>query len=228
MKARYAILDFDGVVADTESVFAKFDCALLNAALEQAGKQERLTIKEVRNLAGMSGENKLIHVAKKYGFDVKSVEKEFLETRRKQRPELFKTRTIDLGKNLSLFVENNRTCIALGTNKRGYKLKMDAAALNLETLFDIIVTCDPPLNAKPEPDILLEAAKQLNALPEHCLYVGDNPNDMIAAKAANMLPIGFIINGVENDKTRAQALRDSGAEFVYDDFRDIQNHMVNL
>lgn len=227
MKTRFAILDFDGVVADTESVFAQFDCDLLNTALKNVGKSEQLTPQQVRKLAGMAGEHKLIHISKLYDFDIDAVKTGFLEARKQGRPDLFKQKKISLGKNLLSFLKENHSHIALATNKRQYKLEMDAAALNLESLFDIIVTCDEPLKPKPEPDILLKAAKQLGAEPQDCLYIGDNTNDMVAAKAAGMLPIGFIITGIENNKPQETALRDSGAQFVYDDFNNIQNHMAN-
>jgi beta-phosphoglucomutase-like phosphatase (HAD superfamily) len=39
---KYAIFDFDGVIADTETVFARFDCALLNDVLVKAGLEPSL------------------------------------------------------------------------------------------------------------------------------------------------------------------------------------------
>lgn len=225
MKRRYAILDFDGVVADTETVFAEFDCALLNTALRQAGKEERLSIAQTRSLAGMSGENKLIHIAQKYGFNAQTVEQAFIKTRKKQRKHLFKKNKIRLGKNLLPFIKKYPGRIALATNKQACKLQMDTSALKLDELFDIIITCDPPLKPKPAPDILLMAAKKLNTHAHECLYIGDNPNDMIAATAADMLPLGFIISNRQNESIREKVLRDSGAKFIYDDFADIKNHM---
>src|SRR4026208_1835720 len=43
-------------------------------------------------------------------------------------------------------------------------------------------------HAKPEPDLLLEAAEQLGVEPAHCWYVGDATWDMVAAVAAGMAP----------------------------------------
>ncbi|OOF29009.1 MULTISPECIES: phosphoglycolate phosphatase [Salinivibrio] len=50
----------------------------------------------------------------------------------------------------------------------------------------VIVGADTYAHAKPHPLPLLEAAKTLNCAPEHCFYVGDIENDMLAARAANM------------------------------------------
>ena len=40
--------------------------------------------------------------------------------------------------------------------------------------------------AKPEPDVIFKALEGLNAKPEDCLFVGDSPADMEAAKRAGV------------------------------------------
>ena len=42
---------------------------------------------------------------------------------------------------------------------------------------------------KPHPEGLLRAASKLGLHPERCIYVGDHPDDLSAAKAANCHPI---------------------------------------
>lgn len=49
-----------------------------------------------------------------------------------------------------------------------------------------IVSGDTAAHPKPAPDPLLYAARQLNVLPQHCLYVGDDLRDMQSARAAGM------------------------------------------
>lgn len=50
----------------------------------------------------------------------------------------------------------------------------------------VTVCGDTYAEKKPHPMPLLEAAKQLHIAPEHCLYVGDDPRDITAGKAAGM------------------------------------------
>jgi N-acetyl-D-muramate 6-phosphate phosphatase len=52
---------------------------------------------------------------------------------------------------------------------------------------------------KPHPASLLEAARRLGVAPEACVYVGDDPRDMQAARAAGMaaLAAGWGYLGVE-------------------------------
>jgi phosphoglycolate phosphatase len=51
---------------------------------------------------------------------------------------------------------------------------------------DVVVGGDTTPHAKPHPAPLLEAARQMRCDPARCLYVGDDPRDMQAARAAGM------------------------------------------
>jgi phosphoglycolate phosphatase len=56
-------------------------------------------------------------------------------------------------------------------------------------LFDTaqaIISGDTTPYAKPHPAPLLEAARQLDLSPEHCIYVGDDERDIVAGRAAGM------------------------------------------
>jgi HAD superfamily hydrolase (TIGR01549 family) len=43
---------------------------------------------------------------------------------------------------------------------------------------------------KPDPEALLLASKKLQIPPARCIYVGDDANDVRAAQAAGMMPLG--------------------------------------
>jgi len=49
-----------------------------------------------------------------------------------------------------------------------------------------IVCGDTTPHAKPHPEPLFEAARRLGVAPIHCIYVGDDPRDIAAGKAAGM------------------------------------------
>ena len=55
--------------------------------------------------------------------------------------------------------------------------------------FDCITGGDEVAKSKPEPDIFLEAAKQLKTDPAHCIVLEDSDRGIYAALAAGMLPI---------------------------------------
>lgn len=71
-------------------------------------------------------------------------------------------------------------------------------------------------NAKPAPDLLLYAARELGADPASCWCVGDSTWDMRAAVAAGMVPIG-----VTTGSASAADLRGAGARLVIASLADL-------
>ncbi len=61
----------------------------------------------------------------------------------------------------------------------------------------VVVCPDDVENAKPSPDPLLLAAKQLAINPDHCWYLGDHIRDIEAGNAASMLTIATLYGYVE-------------------------------
>lgn len=216
-KIKHFIFDFDGVVADTETVFADFDRALLNEILKAANTNHELTFADVRAMAGNSAEEKLSLTAKKFNLDLEHYKNSYIEKRTPARKTLFRDNKVPLGKNLKEFLALQKNKYALATNKLSDKLLPDMQLMEIVSLFPIIVTCEPPLKPKPAPDILLKAAKELNAAPEDCAYIGDNPLDMQAAKAAGMMAVGFLID----DQDRTKKLQEAGADIIIDDFKHL-------
>ncbi|MGQ9567298.1 MAG: HAD family hydrolase [Anaerolineae bacterium] len=78
------------------------------------------------------------------------------------------------------------------------------------------VTDEKPLG-KPHPYSLLEAARRVGAEGRTCAYVGDQPDDMRAARRAAevqpFLAIGCTAMAGDRDRA-AQCLREAGADFV--------------
>ncbi len=225
-KITHTIFDFDGVVADTENVFAQFDCNLLNNVLLKASHPPALTPTYIRTLAGNTGERKLDIIAEQHGFSPLLYKDDYLKARTEERTTLFRNYNVSLGKNLKDFLLQHPGKYALATNKVSKKLTHDMSHMKLDSLFDIIITSDPPMKKKPAPDMLLEAAKRLNTQPENCMYIGDNTLDMQAAKNAGMTPVGFIIEGKKGHEKRAQDLKNHGAALIIDDFHDLTPYVV--
>lgn len=59
----------------------------------------------------------------------------------------------------------------------------------LDTRFSAIVTGDDVARGKPEPDLFLTAARQVNASPDGCVVLEDSPAGIRAGHAAGMIPI---------------------------------------
>jgi HAD superfamily hydrolase (TIGR01509 family) len=59
----------------------------------------------------------------------------------------------------------------------------------LDSWFSAIVAGDDITRGKPEPDLFLAAARQVNASPDRCVVLEDSPAGIRAGHAAGMVPI---------------------------------------
>ena len=71
-------------------------------------------------------------------------------------------------------------------------------------------------HAKPAPDLLLSAARQIGREPAGIWYIGDSKWDMLAAVAAGM-PAIAVLTGA----TSAEVLTEAGADAVFDDLNGV-------
>jgi pyrophosphatase PpaX len=72
------------------------------------------------------------------------------------------------------------------TSKRRSTVDLAFAKLPIGHFFDVVVGGDETDRHKPDPAPLILAAERLGAQPEDCVYIGDSPFDLRAAKAAGM------------------------------------------
>lgn len=91
---------------------------------------------------------------------------------------------------------------------------------DLENLFDVVIAMEdyPPQKAKPDPYPINLALEKLGRAS--AIYVGDSVDDMIAAKRANVRPIGCIYPGVSAVQLK-ELLMKNGASKILDDVNDI-------
>ena len=74
----------------------------------------------------------------------------------------------------------------LVTSKQRAGAERGLRFLGLADAMDVIVAADDVTNPKPHPEPLFIAARQLGAVPESSLYVGDSVHDMESGRAAGM------------------------------------------
>lgn len=105
---------------------------------------------------------------------------------------------------------------AIATSSRKEQVMDSVAALGLPYR-PMIVDASQVRHAKPEPDLLLLAARQLGVDPAACWYVGDSTWDMLSAVAAGMIAIGV----TEGSAVDAAALAGAGSAAVVDTLDDL-------
>jgi HAD superfamily hydrolase (TIGR01509 family) len=105
---------------------------------------------------------------------------------------------------------------AIATSSRRAQVAASVAALDLAT-DPTIVDASNVKNAKPEPDLLLYAAKEVGVQPSRCWYIGDSTWDMISAVAAGMIAIGVVAGSAVD----ASVLAGAGAATVVPNLSDV-------
>jgi pyrophosphatase PpaX len=94
--------------------------------------------------------------------------------------------------------------LGIVTAKRRATVDLAFNVLPLRHLFDTIVGGDETARHKPDPEPLLLAAERLDVEPGTCVYVGDSPFDIRAAKAAGMHAVAVTWGGI-HDRAKLDA-----------------------
>jgi phosphoglycolate phosphatase len=98
------------------------------------------------------------------------------------------------------------------TNKPGWLTDPLMQALGLHQQSTVTISGDTTAQRKPHPLPLLTAARAMTVSPEECIYVGDDPRDIVAGKAANMTTViarfGYITDDSDLASWQADAIID--------------------
>jgi pyrophosphatase PpaX len=79
--------------------------------------------------------------------------------------------------------------IAIVTGKGDWMTRLTLDQIDLRAPFEVIITADHTTRHKPEAEPLLLGASRLNVPVSGALYIGDAPNDVLAARAAGMIDV---------------------------------------
>ncbi|MDQ0161976.1 pyrophosphatase PpaX [Aeribacillus alveayuensis] len=80
--------------------------------------------------------------------------------------------------------------LGIVTTKIRSTVNMGLKLTRMDAFFDVVVTLDDVENAKPHPEPIFKALKQLDAMPEEAIMVGDNHHDIEAGKNAGTKTAG--------------------------------------
>lgn len=105
--------------------------------------------------------------------------------------------------------------IGVVTSKSRVMAERGLEVTGLLESFDVVVTCDDTERHKPDPEPLLFAAGALGVDLRYCVYVGDSPHDIRAAKAAGARAVG-VTWGVSSEADLAAETPDAVVDKMAD------------
>jgi len=118
-------------------------------------------------------------------------------------------------KNIFKWIKKKKIKIGIVTTKTNAQAK---ATLNsFKIPYDLIIGHDNVKKRKPNPEPVFKACKILKVKPEECIFFGDHPFDMRAAKSAGCIAIG-VLTGWGNRNN----LKKAGADFIIKDLRGLK------
>jgi HAD superfamily hydrolase (TIGR01509 family) len=198
------LFDLDGTLVDT--VQARIDA--WTEALDRAGFPT--TRDQLAPMIGLDGRRLAREVAALAGRPIDEARSEQID---RQSGEIYerlnRPRPLPGVATIVAAIEAAGIPWAIATSSRKDQVKSSVDALGLENE-PTIIDASHVKNAKPEPDLLLYAAKELGVEPGRSWYVGDSTWDMVSAVAAGMVAIGVEAGSAVG----ADALRSSGAAVV--------------
>jgi HAD superfamily hydrolase (TIGR01509 family) len=112
---------------------------------------------------------------------------------------------------------------AIATSGRPETARAALDALQVDLARAIIVTSAQVKDAKPAPDLFLEAARRLQREARETVVVGDSVWDMEAARRAGARGVGLRSGGYGRDE-----LESAGAAYVFDDPAELMAHLAQL
>lgn len=118
----------------------------------------------------------------------------------------------DVPKILDYLIEKQQP-VSLGSASKNARRILKQ--VNLHDKFDAIVDGTNVTKAKPDPEVFLNASKQLNVAPENCIVFEDSVAGVQASKNANMIAIGIGKKDVLHE-----------ADYVFKDFTEISVEFI--
>lgn len=205
------IFDMDGLLVDSEPVWAMAEGALLN----ERGKQWDIEIQ--RPLIGMRMRDFLVGIRSGYGLSdtVDELVAELIGRMTKLVPTQVVPRP-GAPELLEYLLARGIPC-AIASSSPMPIIDAVVTSQGWDRFFQTHVCGDDVTHGKPAPDIYLEAARRIGIAPEACLALEDSPNGSRAAVAAGMVTIA-----VPDLSHTSHAAFEAITPYVFDSLHEVQ------
>lgn len=183
--ARGLIFDFDGLIIDTEGLYATTLLEVL------AARGVATDLAAIGHLFGSTGpESEAAWAAASAGWGADLGGEGLDELVRRAAGDGFDELPLLPGVvELLDAAEAAGWRTALATGKARWRLDEHLARLGIAERFSVVVTAEEVENGKPAPDIFLEAARRLGVEPSACVVLEDSLPGCQAASAAGMVAV---------------------------------------
>ncbi|WP_367281415.1 HAD family hydrolase [Planococcus shixiaomingii] len=175
------IFDFDGTLANTLPV-----CDVAFQKVFQTYDQRNLSTAEIRAMFGPSEtgiiRQHLQHPDKEKAIDL------YYTTYLQQHAALVEA-NLEI-RDLLVHLKNCGLKLGIVTGKARRSLDISLLALEMESVFDVIITGDDVIRPKPDPEGVVKALKFLGVKSDEALFIGDSDADIGAGLQANVYTIG--------------------------------------
>ena len=193
--ARAVIFDFDGTLLDTFPAIA----AGWNAAMKPIFNRT-YTDAEVISHFGPPDEGMIAHQLRDHPGEFEGAVERYFAA--------FERADCDIAifpgiETLLNDLASRQIPLGIMTGKGRRAAEITLHRIGWHARFGAILTGDDVPNAKPAPDGLLATARAMNFTPRECVYIGDSPADMSAARAAKMTAVVAGWHGFFHDELRA-------------------------
>jgi len=177
-KAKLAIFDMDGTIADSEKIAQKVTIDFF--------KDRGITInkKEQKDVFGLNWKDLVREILSRNGMEYSQTLKNTLKERYVRNMRKYVEAVTGIYDLLEFL--KGRTRLALATNSRMREVNIICSKLDFDRFFELKLARDHVKNGKPDPEIYLKAAFTLGAEPEECMVFEDSVVGIKAAKSAGM------------------------------------------
>ena len=178
------ILDMDGLMLDTESIYK---LAWQNAAAECG---YNLDDDFYLTLIGQPNPACEVAMLNRFGDDFPIADFRARWSRLwREHVEISGIPTKPGLTELLSFLRERQLPMAVATSSDRDYASLSLRVARLDAWFNIVVTGDQVVNGKPAPDIYIESARRLGVAPAHCVAIEDSDSGVLAASAAGMITV---------------------------------------
>lgn len=183
---------------------------------------QKLTLEIYKSFLGMKG----VEIIRKFIPNVNDQDLLKLQDRKERYfIDLLKEKGAKMTMGLPDLLDELKHNFKLGIATSAPKIKVNAILkyLNLQDYFSIIITSDMVSKGKPNPELFLKAAEELETAPQDCLVIEDSPNGIAAAKNGGMRCIAITTTHQSDDLSQADLIIAGFRELKLSTINDLLN-----